>query len=115
MPCKRSCADVQERQGNAVWVASLEWRIPLVQQVNWDCCDHVVGIRNIYAAPFYDVGDAYVSGHSMGPVAHAVGGGLRVDIAWLSLIERMTLRLDVAQTINASSPTQFWFGVRVPF
>jgi Omp85 superfamily domain len=107
--------DLSQRQGNLVWVGSLEWRIPVIRRVNWDVCDHVAGVRNVSLAAFYDIGDAYVSGHSMGPVAHALGGGLRVDIAWLSLIERMTLRLDVAQTINASSPTQFWFGVRVPF
>jgi hypothetical protein len=107
--------DLSQRQGNIVWVGSLEWRVPVIRRVNWDVCDHVAGVRNVSLAAFYDVGDAYVSGHSMGPVAHAVGGGLRVDIAWLSLIERMTLRLDVAQTLNASSPTQFWFGVRVPF
>jgi hypothetical protein len=107
--------DLSQRQGNVVWVGSLEWRVPVIQRVNWDVCDHVVGVRNVSLAAFYDVGDAYVNGQSMGPVAHAVGGGLRVDIAWLSLIERMTLRFDVAQTVNASTPTQFWFGVRVPF
>ena len=107
--------DLSERQGNLVWVGSLEWRVPVIQRVNWDVCDHAVGVRNVSLAAFYDVGDAYVNGHSMGPVAHAVGAGLRVDIAWLSLIERMTLRFDVAQTINTSAPTQFWVGVRVPF
>ena len=107
--------DLSERQGSLVWVGSLEWRVPVIQRVNWDVCDHLAGVRNVSLAAFYDVGDAYVRGHSMGPVAHALGGGLRVDIAWLSLIERMTLRFDVAQTINASSPVQFWFGARVPF
>jgi hypothetical protein len=107
--------DLSERQGNAVWVGSLEWRVPVIQRVEWDVCDHAVGVRNVSLAAFYDVGDTYVNGHSMGPVAQALGGGVRVDIAWLSLIERMTLRFDVAQTINTSAPLQFWFGVRMPF
>jgi hypothetical protein len=107
--------DVQERQGNAVWVASLEWRIPIVRHVNWDCCDHVAGIRNVYVAPFYDVGDAYVLGHEVGPVAHALGVGLRLDVAWLSVIERTTLRFDVAKTVNSSAPWQFWFGIQHAF
>src|SRR5579871_6876512 len=107
--------DLSERQGSLVWVGSLEWRVPVIQHVTWDCCDHVVGVRNVSLAAFYDVGDAYVRGHSLGPVAHAVGAGLRVDLAWLSLIERTTLRFDVAQTVNSSAPVQFWFGVRVPF
>jgi hypothetical protein len=107
--------DVQEREGSVIWIASLEWRLPLVRHVEWDCCDHVAGIRNIWAAPFYDVGNAYVNGHEVGPVAHALGLGLRFDVAFLSLIERTTLRFDVAKTVNCSTPWQFWFGVQHPF
>ena len=42
--------------------------------------DHVGGLRNIYFAPFYDVGNAYLSGHQLGANAHAVGAGLRLDV-----------------------------------
>jgi hypothetical protein len=107
--------DPRERQGSLIWIGSVEWRVPLVQDVEWDYFDHVAGIRNLYAAAFYDVGDAYVTGHSMGPVAHAVGMGLRLDVAWLSFVERSTLRFDVAKTINGNAPLQFWFGVQAPF
>jgi hypothetical protein len=48
-------------------------------------------------------------------VAHAVGGGLRLDVAWFSFIERTILRFDVAKTVNADTPLQFWFGVQHPF
>jgi hypothetical protein len=103
------------RQGSMVWVGSIEWRIPIVRNVTWDCCDHVAGIRNVYVAPFYDVGDAYVCGHSQGPVAHALGLGLRVDTALFSFVERAMLRFDVAKTVNDSTGVQFWFGVGVPW
>jgi hypothetical protein len=49
------------------------------------------------------------------PIAHAVGLGLRVDVAWLALIERTTFRFDVAKTVNSSAPVQFWFGITHPF
>jgi hypothetical protein len=107
--------DLSERQGNLIWLASVEWRVPLVEGVAWDCCDHVAGIRNVYGAIFYDVGDAYLNGQPAGPIAHAVGGGLRLDVAWFSFIERTILRFDVAKTLNSSAPVQFWFGVRQPF
>jgi hypothetical protein len=107
--------DLAERQGSVVWVGSLEWRIPLIRRVTWDCCDHFAGVRNVYLAPFYDVGDAYVNGHSIGPVAHALGAGLRIDVAWISLIERTMLRFDVAKCVNANTPVQFWFGIQHPF
>jgi hypothetical protein len=44
-----------------------------------------------------------------------LGAGLRVDIAWFSMIERTTIRFDVAKTLNSSAPVQFWFGVQHPF
>jgi len=104
-----------QRQGSTVWLASVEWRIPLIQRVDWDVLDHVAGIRNIYGAPFYDVGDAYVAGKETGPVAHAVGVGLRIDVAWCSMVERTILRFDVAKTVDDNTPAQFWFGLDHPF
>src|SRR5207302_6479518 len=107
--------DQAERQGSLVWVASAEWRVPLLRGLKWDCCDHVLGLRSIWGAAFYDVGDALVRGHSFGPVAHAVGGGLRLDVAIFSLVERATFRFDVAKTVNTNSAVQLWFGIGMPF
>jgi Peptidase family M1 domain len=107
--------DQSQRQGSTVWVGSVEWRVPLVTGLTWDAFDHVVGLRNIYGAAFYDIGDAYTSGRSAGPVAHAVGGGVRLDVTWFGFVERTMLRFDVAQTINGDAPTQFMFGVGAPF
>jgi len=107
--------DLKERQGSLVWVGSLEWRVPLARGLKWDVVDHAAGLRNIYAAAFYDVGDAYVNGHPVGDVAHALGAGLRLDVSWFGFVERTILRVDVAKTINASSPVQVWVGVQQPF
>jgi hypothetical protein len=107
--------DLSQRQGSITWVGSIEWRVPLFKNLSLDVCDHIAGIRNIYLAPFYDIGDAYVNGHSLGPTAHALGAGLRVDVAWLGLIERTILRLDVAKAIGGDTPVQIWFGVQHPF
>ena len=74
-----------------------------------------IGWRNAYMAAFYDIGDAYIDGHSQGGVAHAFGVGLRLDVTWLGLIERTMLRFDVAKTVNSNAPWQFWFGVSHPF
>jgi hypothetical protein len=108
--------DLAQRQGSTVWVGSLEWRLPVVRRAtSLDCLDHVASLRNVYAAVFYDVGDAYVSGHPVGPVAHAVGAGLRLDVSWFSFVERTTLRLDVAKTVNADTGVQVWLGLNHPF
>jgi hypothetical protein len=107
--------DLSERQGNLIWLASVEWRLPIAEYMTHDFVDHIFGVRNIYVAPFYDVGNAYILGEPLGPTAHALGLGLRVDIALLGLIERTMLRLDVAKTINVDSPVQFWLGIQHPF
>jgi hypothetical protein len=107
--------DLAQRQGGSVWVGSVEWRMPLATGLTWDFCDHTMGLRNVYGAAFYDVGNAYVQGHEEGPTAQAVGVGLRLDVSWFSLVERTTLRFDIAKTLNASTPIQMWFGVGVPF
>jgi hemolysin activation/secretion protein len=107
--------DIAQRQGSLTWLASVEWRVPIMQNCKYDFVDHVAGVRNVYLAPFYDVGQAYVNGKGIGDVAHAVGLGLRVDVQWLGIIERTMLRMDVAQAINAGTPLQFWFGIQHPF
>ena len=107
--------DLNQRQGSMAWVGSAEWRIPIAQRVDLDLLDHAVGVRNVYGAPFYDVGDTYLNGKESGPIAHAVGVGLRIDLAWFSLIERTVVRFDVAKTVNDDTPLQFWFGLDHPF
>jgi hypothetical protein len=104
-----------EWQGSTAWVGSVEWRVPFATGLSWDFCDHVMGIRGIWGALFYDVADVYISGHAVGPVAHGLGAGLRLDVTWFSLVERTLLRFDVAKAVNLSTGTQFWFGVGVPF
>ena len=108
--------DLAQRQGSALWVGNVELRLPLASNVQWDALDHCVGARNAWFAAFYDVGDVYANGRSVGGrVAHAVGGGLRVDVAVFSFIERATLRFDFAKTINDNTPFQFWFGLQHAF
>jgi Peptidase family M1 domain len=107
--------DLAERQGSLLWVVNVELRVPLVRRMCWDVADHVMGLRGLYLAPFYDVGAVYVSGRSVGDVAHALGVGLRADVAWFSFIERTMLRLDVAKTVNSSAPVQVWVGVSHAF
>jgi hypothetical protein len=107
--------DLAERQGSFLWVANVEWRLPVVRRVCWDVADHVAGVRSVWVAPFYDVGEIYVNGRPVGGVAHALGVGLRADVSLFSFIERTVLRLDVAKTINESSPWQVWVGVQHAF
>ena len=107
--------DQSQREGSSVWVGSVEWRVPLAKGLTYDAFDHVMGLRNIYGAAFYDVGNAYLKGHAVGPTAQDVGVGLRLDVNWFGFVERTILRFDVAQSIEGDAPTQFLFAVGAPF
>jgi hemolysin activation/secretion protein len=107
--------DLAEKQGSFLWVANAEARLPVLRDLRWNFVDRVIGIRNVYFAAFYDVGGVYVNGSRVGSVAHALGGGFRVDASFFSFIERATVRFDFAKTLNAATPFQFWFGVQHPF
>jgi hypothetical protein len=106
---------LNERQGNVVWVGSVEWRVPICKDVKWDACDHVMSVRNVYGAIFSDVGDAYVNNRSYGPVAYDIGIGLRLDTSWFSFVERNMIRFDIAKTINSDRGVQFNFAAQLPF
>lgn len=107
--------DLAQRQGSLLWVANVEARLPLLRRVEFNFADNVVGLRALYLATFYDVGEVYVNGRSLGGTAHALGLGLRADVAWFSFIERTTFRLDLAKTVNENTPWQFWLGIVQPF
>jgi hypothetical protein len=62
------------------------------------------------------VGAVYANRRQVGGnVAHAVGVGLRVDVAIFSFIERATLRFDVGKSLTGGTPLQFWLGVQHAF
>jgi hypothetical protein len=107
--------DLSERQGSAVWLASLEWRFPLVRHTHCNAVDHVLSLSNVYGALFADAGNAYNLGHEVGPTAYDAGTGLRLDVTWFGFVERTTLRFDVAKALNENTPWQFWFGANMPF
>jgi hemolysin activation/secretion protein len=107
--------DLAERQGSNLWAVNAELRFPLYRDLKLNALDSVIGLRDVTVAGFYDVGAVYANGRSVAGVAHAVGVGLRLDVAIFSFLERATVRFDVGKAVNAATPVQFWFGVQNPF
>jgi hypothetical protein len=106
---------MRTRQGSSIWLASLEWRFPLLRHGHCDAVDHVITLNNVYGAAFTDAGNAYALGHEVAPTAYDVGAGLRFDVTWFGFVERTTLRFDAAKSLNTNAPWQFWFGANMPF
>ena len=108
--------DMAERQGSQVWLGSLEWRVPVIRGADCSVCDHAATVQSLSLVPFWDMGAAYIRGRPVGgDIAHALGMGLRVGTDVFSFLERTTLRLDVARTVEGHTPVQYWFGFEHPF
>ena len=77
--------------------------------VNWDILDHCIGARNVWLATFTTWAASTPTEIWSSDVACSLWAC--VDVAVFSFIERATFRFDVAKTINAATPWQFWFGI----
>ncbi|MCS7161041.1 MAG: M1 family aminopeptidase [Gemmatales bacterium] len=104
-----------DREGSAFWLASVEWRFPLYKNWQLSVADNVARISHVYGAVFYDVGAIYLNGRAVDGIAHSVGVGVRLDVAWMSFIERTTFRFDVARLIAEDEPVWFWLGFQHAF
>ncbi len=107
--------DRNDVEGDKGWITSVEWRLPLWKNANTDFLYRIGEMQNLYLTLFYDGGELYLNGNSQGGIVHSFGAGLRFDLAWLGFIERTTIRLDVAKTVNRDNPVQFWFGLQHAF
>ena len=108
--------NLSQNLGSSVWLSTFEWRYPLWADIDTDLADHVVGLRNLLGAVFYDVGQSYLRG-SFGPVVHGVGVGLRLDVSLFAFLERAALRVDLAQPVGlgTSRGPVLWFGLNQVF
>jgi hypothetical protein len=108
--------DLSQDIGSSVWLMTFEWRFPLWRDLDQDVLDHVVTLRNLLGAVFYDVGDSYLRGDWM-PVVHGVGVGLRLDTVLFSFLERASIRVDLAQPVGVGTNRGpvLWFGLNQVF
>lgn len=108
--------DLVTEEGSALWLMTFEWRFPLWREVDRDFLDHILSVRNLYGAAFYDVGQSYLDDR-WGPVVHGPGFGLRLDVSLFTFIERAVLRFDIAQPIGLGGEygPVLWFGLNQIF
>ena len=99
----------EDTEGSAFWVASAEWRLPLLTRLDLPIHDNVANWRSLYGAAFYDVGESFLFDQSQG-VDHAVGLGLYFDLALFSFLEELTLRLEYAHSLRHDTNVA-WFGL----
>lgn len=108
--------DLVTEEGSSVWLTTAEWRFPLYRDIHYDVADHILSPKHLYGVAFLDVGQSYFNGQ-WGPVVYGPGFGLRLDVTLFAFLERVTIRLDLAQPIglNPSRGPILWFGFNQVF
>ena len=97
-------------EGNAFWLTSVEWRVPLSGELNWEVADNTASLQSIDGSLFYDVGRSYLFDQLQGDIDHAVGAGLYFEIPILSFVENLTIRTEYGYSM-VNQTSAFWFGL----
>lgn len=103
----------EDTEGSAQWIASADWRFPIIDDMDLGLIDNVASWRSLYAAVFYDVGESFLLEQSQG-VDHAIGAGFYFRLALFSFVEQLTLRLEYAKSLGTGSQIA-WFGLYQAF
>jgi hypothetical protein len=103
------------RGANAV-LGSLEYRFPLLNHLNWNAFDHLLGLEKISAVAFFDAGQSWYSSFKQSKLRKDAGIGLRFHVNIGSFLEQTIIRVDAANAINDDeNDVHYWFGVNHQF
>ena len=103
------------RGANAV-LGSLEYRFPLLNNLNLNVFDNILGLQKVSGVAFFDAGQSWYSSFKNTNLRKDAGVGLRFHMNIGSFLEQMVVRVDAAQAINDSEDdVHYWFGVNHQF
>ncbi len=103
------------RGANAV-LGSLEYRFPLLNHLNLNAFDHLIGLEKISGVAFFDAGQSWYDSFRNTSLRKNAGVGLRFHVSIGSFLEKMIIRVDAARAINdPEDDVRYWFGVNQAF
>lgn len=102
--------DATATEGNAFWLTSMEWRFPILGELDFEVVDNTAALQSVHGSVFYDVGRSFQFDQPQGRTDHAVGGGLYFQVPLLSFVENLTIRTEYGYSL-INSTGSFWFGL----
>lgn len=103
-------------RGSQIVLGSIEYRFPLKEYLNLRVFDNVLNLKSLQGVLFFDCGQSWYEHFRDAELKKDAGIGLRFHIDVGSFLEKVILRLDVAQAINEpEEDTHFWFGISHAF
>ena len=103
-------------QGANAFISNIEYRFPLMEDLDLHFFDNVIGLDQIEGVVFFDAGQAWYTHFDEVDFKKDVGLGLRLKMNIGSFLEKVVFRLDIAEALHESKEdTQFWFGIHHAF
>lgn len=103
-------------QGSSILLGSLEYRFPLINNINWPIFGNIFNLNRIQGVSFFDIGKAWYNHFSESDFNRDVGMGLRFYFNVLVPIEQLALRIDLARPLDGQDKNwRIWFGINHSF
>jgi hypothetical protein len=103
-------------RGSQIILGSIEYRFPLRGNLNLRFFDNIFNVNKLQGVLFFDCGQNWYNDFRNSYLKKDAGIGFRFHIDIGSFLERLILRLDIAQAINEpEEDTYIWLGVSHAF
>ncbi|MGE5197189.1 MAG: BamA/TamA family outer membrane protein, partial [Deltaproteobacteria bacterium] len=108
--------DLKSIEGSRMMLGSLEYRFPLKSDIRLCFLDNIIYLDKIQAVGFFDIGKVWNSDFGSAAYKKDAGLGLRFHFNIAGFLEKIVLRFDVAQAINApKEEPHYWVGISHAF
>lgn len=98
--------------GSQAVMFNAEYRLDLIDDLNLRFWDNLILLNKIQSTWFFDVGKAWFRSFNARDFKKDVGLGLRFHFDVMGFLEKMILRIDIAQAINAPKESpHVWLGI----
>jgi hypothetical protein len=103
-------------EGSRMFLASLEYRLPLAADIKADSPGNLLSLDKVQAVAFFDLGKSWYGSFKDAHFKQDAGVGLRFHFDLLGFLEKAVLRLDFARAINEpKEDPHLWFGINQAF
>lgn len=99
-------------RGAKIALLSLEYRFPILERLDVHFLDNLLGMESLSAVVFADAGHSWREDFEDSQWKKDAGLGIRFTTNLGSFLEKVLVRLDIAQAIREpKEETRFWFGL----
>ena len=103
-------------RGSRTMLGSLEYRFPVLKDLNLRALDNILSLNGVDAVVFADAGKSWFEDFDGEKFKKDAGLGFRFQVDIGSFLEKVIVRLDIAQAINESKEEpRIWLGINHAF